>query len=110
MTVFDNPNKCVLNTLQFVYIETGQTPADRVAVIKTTTHQGISHQDGSLICQILSNPPEITHLIEACPTNIANMICKREISIKPDTKVLDNNCWMHEITKHLIKEGKDLIA
>ena len=32
----------VLNTLQFVHVETGQTPEKRVAVIKTTTFQGIS--------------------------------------------------------------------
>ena len=32
----DNPSKCVLNTLQFAHLETGQTPEDRVAVIKVT--------------------------------------------------------------------------
>ena len=55
-----------------------------VAVIKATTHQGISCQDSSLISQILS---EVTHLNEAYLTNIADMISKGEISIKPDTKV-----------------------
>ena len=38
----------VLNTLQFAHVETGQTSEDRVAVIKATTHQGISRQDSSL--------------------------------------------------------------
>ena len=34
--------KCVLNTLQFAHVETGQTPKERVVVIKETTHQDIS--------------------------------------------------------------------
>ena len=45
VTVCDNPSKCVLNTLQFVHAETGQTPKERVVVIKATTYQGISCQD-----------------------------------------------------------------
>ena len=69
-TVCGNPSKCILNTLQFAHVETRQTPAERVAVIKGTTHQGISQQDSSLICQILSNPPEITfvegHMYKYC--------------------------------------------
>ena len=99
VTVCNNPSECVLNTLQFAHVETGQTPEERVVVIKATTHQGISCQDSSLISQILFNPPEITHLKEACLKYIVDMISKREISIKPSTKVLYNNCWMHEITK-----------
>ena len=62
-TVCDNPNKCILNTLQFVHVENGQTPEERVAVIKLTTHQGIACKDSSLICQRLSNPPEIINII-----------------------------------------------
>ena len=89
----------MLNTLYFAHVETGQIPEERVAVITATAHQGISCQD-SLISQVLSNPPEITNLNEACLTNIANVISKGEICIKPDTKVLCNNCWMHEITKY----------
>ena len=27
-TVCDNPSKCVLNTLQFAHVETGQTPEE----------------------------------------------------------------------------------
>ena len=57
VTVCDNLSKCVLNTLQLVNVEIGQTPEERVAVIKATTHQGIKCQHSSLICQILSNPP-----------------------------------------------------
>ena len=95
-----NPSKNVLNTLQFVNIKSGQTPEERVAVIEMTTHQGISRHDSSLISQVLSDPPEITYLNEACLTNIVNMIRKGEISIKPDNKVLYNNCWMHEIAKY----------
>ena len=87
VTVCDTPSKCVLNTLQ---VENGQTPEEWVA--KVTTHQGISLQDSSIICQILSNPPEITHLNEGCLTDTANMISKGKISIKPDTKVLYNSC------------------
>ena len=71
-----------------MHVETGQTPKERVAVIKATTHQGISHKDSSLISQVLSNPPEITNLNEAGLINIAEMISKGTISIKPDTKVL----------------------
>ena len=100
VSLCDNPGKCVLNKLQFVHVETGQTPEERVGVIKATTPPGISHQDSSLISQILSNPIEITHLNKACLTNIVNMISKGEISIKPDTKALYNNCWMHKITKY----------
>ena len=100
VTVFDNPSKCVLNTLQFEHVETGQTPEETVAVIKATTHQGISRQDSSLLSQVLSNLPEITNLSEACLINVADMISKGEISIKSDTKVLYNNYWMHEITNY----------
>ena len=71
----------VLNTLQFVHVETGQTPEESIAVIKATTHQGISHQDNSLISQVLSNLPEITNSNEACHPNIADKISKGEISI-----------------------------
>ena len=62
VTVCDNPGKCVFNTLQFMHVQTSKTPEENVAVIKATTHQGISHQDSSLISQILSNQPELTHL------------------------------------------------
>ena len=54
VTVCDNPSKCVLNTLWFAHVETGQTP-ERVTVIKATAHQGISCQDSNLISQVLSN-------------------------------------------------------
>ena len=83
VTVCDNPSKSVLNTLQFAHVDTGQTPEERVAVVKETTHQGISRQDSSLISQVLSNPPD--------------KVRKGEIIIKPDTKVLYKNCWMHEL-------------
>ena len=59
VTVCDNPSKCLLNTLQFMHVE---TPKERIAVIKATTHHSIGRQDSSLICQILSNLPEIMHL------------------------------------------------
>ena len=65
-----NPCKCVLNALHLAHVETGQTPEVRVAVINTTTYQG--HQDSSLVSKILFNLPEITHLNEACLTNIVN--------------------------------------
>ena len=39
VTVCDNSSKCVLNTPQFVLVETGQTSEERVEVIKVTTHQ-----------------------------------------------------------------------
>ena len=56
ITVYDNPSKCVLNALQFAYVETGWISEERDAVVKKTTHQGISCQDSSLIHQILPNP------------------------------------------------------
>ena len=59
VTVCENPSKCVLNTLHLVHAENGQTPEESVAVIKATTHQGISCQDRSLISQVLSNLPAI---------------------------------------------------
>ena len=83
-----------------MHVEARLTPEERVAAIKVTIHQGIGRQDSSLISQIVSNPLEITHLQEACLTNNADMISKGEICIKPDTKVLYNNCWMHENTKY----------
>ena len=95
-----NPSKCVSNTLQFEHVETGQTPEERVAVIKATTHQGIGFHDRSLISHILSKPPEITHLNETCLTNIADIISKGGISVKPDIKVLYNNRWIHDIAKY----------
>ena len=91
VTVCDNPSKCVLNTLQFTHVETGKIPEERVAVIKATNHQGIYHQKNSLNCQKLPNLPQITHLDEACLTNIADMISNEAISIKPDTKILYKN-------------------
>ena len=77
-------------------VETGQTPEERAVVIKVTTHHGIGHQNNSLLCWILSNPPEIMHLNEASVRYIVDIISKRE--------VLYNNCWMYEITKYSYKE------
>ena len=88
----DNCSKCVLNTRQFAHVGTEQTPEERVAVIKKTTHQSIIHQESSLISKVLTNPPEISNLNKVCLTNIADMISKGEISITPDTEVLYNNC------------------
>ena len=51
--VCDNPIKCVLNTMWLVHVETGQTPKERVALIKVTGHQGTGCQDSSLISQVL---------------------------------------------------------
>ena len=79
VTVSDNLSKCIFNTLQFAHVVTAQTPEERVAVIKATTHQGISWQDSSLISQVLSNPPEMTNLNKIFLTNIADMISKGEI-------------------------------
>ena len=62
VTVCDNPSKCDLNTLQFAPVGTIQTPEERVVEIKVATYQGISQQDSSVICQILSNLPEITNI------------------------------------------------
>ena len=49
-----------------MHVKTGQTPKERLAVIKATTVQGTGCQDSSLISQVLSKPPEITNLNEAC--------------------------------------------
>ena len=58
------------------------------SIIKVTTDTKAvhGHQDSSLICQTLSDPPYITHLDEASLTNIVDMISEREISINADTK------------------------
>ena len=77
IVIRSNPAKCVLNTLQFSHVETGQTSEKRVAVVKTTAHQSIYHQDSSLICQVLSDPPEIMHLHEAGLSNIADLITEK---------------------------------
>ena len=45
VAVCNNASKRVLITLQFVHVQTGQTPKERFAVIKAATHQGISCQD-----------------------------------------------------------------
>ena len=61
---------------------------------------GISCQNSSLICQILSNPPKITHLNEACLTIIVDMMSKDKISIKPDNKVILQqllDAWNYQI-------------
>ena len=92
VTVCDNPSTCILNTLQFVHVETGQTLKR-----ESCSNQALSV---SLISLVLSNPPEIMHLNEAYLTNIVDMISKGEISIKPDTMFLYNKCWMHEFTKY----------
>ena len=34
ITVYDNLSECVLNRLQFVHVETGQTSEKRVAVVR----------------------------------------------------------------------------
>ena len=81
--------------------ETGQTPDERVAVIKAATHKGISCKYRTLICQILSDLPEITYLNETCLTNIAKMIKKGEINIKTDTKVLTTTAGCMELPNSL---------
>ena len=86
--------------MQFAYVETGQTPEERVAVIKATTDKGISCQDSSLICQILSNLHEIMHLNEAYLTHITDIISKGQFSIKPNTKIFYKNYWMYKIAKY----------
>ena len=78
---------CVLNALQFVHVETGQNSEKKVAVVQMTAHQCICRQDSSLIRQVLSDP-EIMHLNEIGLTNIADMITKGKISIKPETQAL----------------------
>ena len=53
VTVCDNPSKCALNILQFVHVKTGQTPEERIAVIKAPIHQGTGRQDMKHVLQIL---------------------------------------------------------
>ena len=59
ITVFDTSSKCNLNTLGYVYVKARQTFEEQITVIKMTTDQGIYHQDGSLICEVLSNSPVV---------------------------------------------------
>ena len=60
-----NTSKGVLNTLQFVLIETGQTSEQRVTIVQTTTNQGICSKDCHFRSEILSNSTEVAHLKEA---------------------------------------------
>ena len=76
ITVCNSPTQCVLNTLKFAHVEPLQTVEEKVAVVQTTTRQGIFRQASSLICQILSDLSEFTHLNEAILTNIADMVNK----------------------------------
>ena len=47
-----NSYKCVLDTLQFVRVESGQTSDQKIAIVNTPTQQGFSHKACSLICQV----------------------------------------------------------
>ena len=80
IAVFDINTNCVLNTPYYAHVETGQAPEQRVAVVQTTTHQGICLQDSSLTRQILSGLNEITNLNEASLTNTADMISNGKIA------------------------------
>ena len=63
--ICNNTSKGVLNTLQFVLIETGQISEQRVTIVQTTTNQGICSKDSNFRSEILSNSTEVTHLKEA---------------------------------------------
>ena len=63
--ICNNTSKGVLNTLQFVLIETGQSAEQRVTIVQTTTNQGICSKDCHFRSEILSNSTEVTHLKEA---------------------------------------------
>ena len=82
LQICDNHPECILHTLQFADIETGQTSEKTVAVVETTAYQGICCQESSLIRQVLSGLPEIIHLNKPSLINIADMISKGKISIK----------------------------
>ena len=60
--ICNNTSQGVLNTLQFVLIETGQTSEQRVTIVQTTTNQGICSKDCHFRSEILSNSTEVTHL------------------------------------------------
>ena len=62
--ICNNTSKGVLNTLQFVLIETGQTSEQRVTIVQMTTNQGICSKDCHFRSEILSNSTEVTHLKE----------------------------------------------
>ena len=76
MESFDEMPMCIYyslwqslkNILQFAHVKTGQTYEERIAIVKTTTHQGTCCQERRLICHILSNTLETTHLNETSIT------------------------------------------
>ena len=64
--ICDSTSKGILNTLQFVLIETCQTSKQRVTIVKTTTNQSISSKDCHFRIKILSYSMKVTHLEKAC--------------------------------------------
>ena len=63
--ICNNTSKGVLNTLQFVLIETGQTSEQRVTIVQATTDQGICSKDCNIRSKMLSNSTEVAHLKKA---------------------------------------------
>ena len=63
--ICNNTSKGILNTLQFVLIETRQTSKQRVTVVQMTTNQGICSKDCHFWSNILSYSTKVTHLKKA---------------------------------------------
>ena len=64
--ICDNLSKGILDTLQFVLIETLQDSKQRVTVVQTTTNQGICSKNSQFRSKILFYSLKVTHLEKAC--------------------------------------------
>ena len=82
LLIWDNPSKCVVDTLEFVHVQTSQTSEERITIVKVNTCQRICYKDRSLISQILSNLPEIMQLNETSLKIIVDIISDKNIRIK----------------------------
>ena len=63
--ICNNTSNGILNTLQFVLIETGQTSKQRVTIVQTTTNQGFCSKNCHFGSKILSYSTKVTHLKKA---------------------------------------------
>ena len=68
--ICNNTSKGVLNTLQLVLIETGQTSEQRVTIVQTTTNQGICSND---LDYEFSDIEGDLGILESCVDNCVNV-------------------------------------
>ena len=71
--ICDNMSKGILNTLQFVLIETCETSKQTVTIVQTTTNEGIYNKDYHIIRKILSYAVKVMHLEKAHFASLLDM-------------------------------------